>query len=233
MKVVIIDKHILFREGLTSLLSNQPDFEVLGSIGTAEKGAEIVLDSQPDLVLLDVDLPDMNGLNILHTITASCPNTKTVVLTSEDDSELLFESIQAGADGFMLKDTPFASLLSSLRALERGEIALSRSMATRVVEEFRRSNSQSVHPPEILGTLTNREMDILILLGKNASNLEIAETLFIAENTVKVHVHNILDKLHLRNRREAGSLARYLGLIKVDPSIPSTNGHKQLNGRDH
>ena len=231
MRVVIIDKHVLFREGLTSLLSSQLDFEVLGSVGCAEKGTEIVLDLQPDLVLLDVDLPDSNGLSVLRIITASCPTTKTVVLTSDDTTELLFESIQAGAKGYILKDTPIAGLLGSLRAMGRGEIALSRSMATRVLEEYRRLKNQTIQRPEILESLTGREMEILIYLGKNASNLQIAEALFIAENTVKVHVHNLLEKLHLRNRHEAGSLARYLGVINLDPSIIRPNGNNRVNGR--
>jgi DNA-binding NarL/FixJ family response regulator len=224
MRVVIIDKHVLFREGLTSLLSSQSDFEVVGTTGSAEKGTEMVFALQPDLVILDVDLPDSVGFNVIRLIITSCPNTKAVVLTAEDTGELLFESIQAGANGFILKDTPISSLLVSLRALERGEIALTRSMATRVVEEFRRLNNQPSQKPEILGSLTNREMDILVLLGKNSSNLQIAEALFIAENTVKVHVHNILEKLHLRNRREAGSLARFMGLTKYDPTPNHSNG---------
>lgn len=225
MKVIIIDKHVLFRDGLSSLLRSQPDFEILGSAGTADKGTQLVLDLQPDLVLLDIDLPDSNGLDVLRKIVESCPNTKTVILTSEDTTEKLFSSIQAGADGFILKDHPLSTLLTSLRALDRGEIALSRSMTSRVLEEFRRSNNQSSHQAKHLEGLTRREIEILILLGKNASNQQIAELLFIAENTVKVHVHNILDKLQLQNRREAGSLARYLSLTRLDitPNRPDSN----------
>ena len=131
----------------------------------------------------------------------------------------------------MLKDTPISSLLGSLRALEKGEIALSRSMATRVLEEYRRLNHLPVQRSEILETLTRRELDILILLGKNATNLQIADELYISENTVKVHVHNILDKLQLRNRREAGSLARFLGVTRSDPTAALPNNNLRFKGR--
>ncbi|MBP1693376.1 MAG: two component transcriptional regulator, LuxR family [Chloroflexi bacterium] len=229
MKVVIIDKHVLFREGLTSLLSGQPDFEIVGSAGTAEIGIEIVMDLQPDLVLLDVDLPDTNGLNVLRIIYVSCPGTKTVILTANDSKELLFESIQAGAYGFIPKDTPISNLMSSLRAIDRGELALTRAMTTRVVEEFRRLNNQPAQRLDGIEHLTGRELDILIMLGQHASNRQIGQSLFIAENTVKVHVHNILDKLQVSNRREAGSLARYLGLTK--PAQPLDQEPGNGNGR--
>jgi DNA-binding NarL/FixJ family response regulator len=214
MRILIVDDHVLFREGLVALLDSQPDFEIVGEASTAEEAVCKAAQLKPQLVLLDVGLPDGSGLDALKGIMAECPETMVVMLTIHETDEVLFTAIRNGAKGFLLKNTPTPKLFASLRGLLRGEAALSRSMATRIVTEFSRLGR--VQPNGDFGkeveTLTTREMEVLRMLAADASNREIANRLVISENTVKIHVHKILNKLQLPNRREAGRFARRVGL---------------------
>ncbi len=228
MRVLIVDQHVLFREGLASLLNGQPDFEVIGEAGSAESAVEKTKKLQPDLVLFDPALSDENSLAAIENITSNCPETKIVILSMQESDTLLFETIRAGADGYLLKSMPISALLASLRATQRGEAAISRRMAARILDEFRRLSDKRIPQHDGFERLTEREMEILIQLGKGISNLEIAQELFISENTVKVHVHNILDKLDLRNRREAYTLARDSGLVRSSGENYSSNGHSKI-----
>jgi len=216
MNVLIFDHHVIFRAGLVGLLNNEPDFQVVGEADTAITALEMAVALQPDLVIIDIALPDKSGIDALFGITAKCPQTKTVILTNCDSNELLFESIRAGAKGYLLKNLPVSKLLIALRAVERGEPAISRRMTDRILDEFRRINNRPIHPNPGLEMLTKRETEILMRLGKDASNEQIAHSLSISENTVKVHIHNIIYKLNVRNRREAGSIARNLRLSSSD-----------------
>lgn len=212
MKVLVVDDHILFREGLVSLLRNQPDFDVLGEAGTVREAISQAALLKPDLILLDFTLPDGNGLEATEAILALDPNVKIVFLTVHESDDRLFSAVRAGARGYLLKNLSVSNLLASLRALERGEAAISRVMMGRILEEFSRDGRGGDNhflPVE----LTTREMEILQQLSTNASNREIAGRLYISENTVKNHVHNILEKLKLSNRREAVDYARRLGVF--------------------
>lgn len=209
-KVLVIEDHVLFRDGLISLFHSTTDFQVVDQAGTIKEGVEKAFYHKPDLILMDFSLPDGTGLDATRTILSELPECKIVFLTVFETDENLMEAVRLGAKGYLLKNISGSSLLASLRALEEGEVAMSRKMMSRVVE-FSRFGSL---PPasDALAKLSPRELEILYELQSGASNLEIARRLFLSENTVKHHIHSILDKLGVKNRHQAGMLARQLGL---------------------
>jgi DNA-binding NarL/FixJ family response regulator len=208
VKLLIVDDHVLFREGLVSLFSRQPDFDVVGEAGSVQEAIVKALELHPDLVLMDFILPDGTGLEATQAILADRPTTEIVFLTIEDD-ERLFAAIRAGAKGFLLKNVSTTDLLASLRGLQRGEAAISRKMVSRVMEEFAHTPKTGSPPIPGIKLLTTREVEILRKLAGGATNHEIAVDLFISENTVKNHVHNILKKLNLNSRRDLRSFAAH------------------------
>jgi DNA-binding NarL/FixJ family response regulator len=209
VRILLVDDAALFREGLAALLAAQPGFEV---VGEAEDGAEAIERAgllMPDIVLMDVDMPVMDGLAATEAIKASLPYVTIVMLTVHDADEKLFAAIRAGAHGYLLKDIRGAELVEALRGLARGEAPISRRLAARLIEEF----AQQGALPEPAAALTRRETEILGMVAARKRNREIAEALFISEYTVKNHLRNILAKLHQRNRRDAAAFARERGLI--------------------
>ncbi len=212
MRILIVDDHILFREGLTGLLRAQPDMEVIGECGTMNEAISQALLLKPDVVLMDFSLPDGTGLEATRAILAELPLTEIIFLTVHDNDERLIAAMRAGAKGYLLKNLSVNKLLASLRALERGEAAISRTMMARILEEFAQSRPASASAPSPLVGLTSREIEVLQELADAITNQEIATRLFISENTVKNHIHNILEKLNLHNRREAIEFARKNGL---------------------
>lgn len=223
MNILIVDDHILFREGLASMLANQPDINVVGEAGTLRKAIAKAKELQPDIVLLDIGLPDGSGLEAIEQIQESVPDVSIVVLTIYEPDETLTAAIQKGIKGFLHKNTPISALVASLRGVSRGEAALSRSMTSRVLDEVARI-STLIHNgkgEDELEELTSREIEVLSQLTTGATNREIGEKLVISENTVKAHVRNILKKLNFRNRREAAGFARRVGLDNNYPSRPA------------
>jgi len=213
MRLFVVDDHILFREGLVSIFESQPDFIVVGQAGSVREALDQIHNANPDLALIDLNLPDGDGLELTASLLAKNPNLAIVILTIFDSDELLFESIRIGAKGFILKNTPRVELLASLRALQRGEAALSRTMTRRFLDEFERMGKvQPQSAPVSVDALTDREMEVLRELGAGVSNHEIAANLCITENTVKSHIHNILTKLNLHSRTQASRFARRIGL---------------------
>jgi len=208
MKILLVDDHILFREGLMSLLSAQPEFTVVGEAGSASQAIEQARLLRPDLVLMDFSLPDATGLEATRAILAENPACKIVFLTIHDTDDRLFAAIRLGAKGYLLKNVPIAKLLASLKALERGEPAVSRSMAGRILDEFSRIEYPQPRKTDVLARLSQREFDVLQELAGGASNRQIAQRLFISENTVKHHLHSLLSKLELNDRSEAAHFAR-------------------------
>ena len=207
-KILIIDDHILFREGLISLFRSTPDFEVVGEAGSVERGVEKALEHRPDVILMDFSLPDGTGLDATRSILKELPDCRIVFLTVYETDENLLAAIRLGARGYMLKNVSSLSLLASLRALDQGEIAMSRKMMSRVVESARANSFRA--NADVLNKLSPREMDILYELRTGATNSQIARKFFLSENTVKHHIHSILDKLDVENRREAGMMASNL-----------------------
>lgn len=206
MRVLLVDDHILFREGLVGLLGSQPGIDVVGEAGSVSEAIEMTRDLRPDLVLMDFSLPDGTGLDATQTILSERPETKIVFLTVHEEDDRLFAAIRGGAKGYLLKNVPIAKLLASLRGIEHGEAAISPTMTSRVLNEFARLEPKQDLPAS--DELTTRELDVLRELVTGASNREIADHLVIAENTVKNHIRNILSKLNLKNRREAAEFAR-------------------------
>ena len=217
-RVLLADDHALFREGLAGIIASQPDLEV---VGEANDGLEAVVKAQelkPDLILMDVQMPGMDGLEATRQIKQALPETVIVMLTVRGDDEMLFEALKNGAQGYLLKDIQSKEMLSMLRGALKGEAALSSALAARVLTEFRRLSSQTQKHPilegeEELVDLTHRELDVLTVAAQGASDKEIAEKLSISIHTAKSHMRNILSKLHVNTRREAARLAKSKGLV--------------------
>lgn len=207
IRILIVDDHVLLRDGLIRLFEPQPDFEVVGDVGTVHDAIAKAVELKPDLVLMDIKLPDGDGVEATRVILAKLPKTKVVILTMHESDELLFEALRGGAKGYLLKNTPATKLVAALRALEQGEAPLSRSMTSRLIDDFARMGKIHQAESDGLDLLTPRELEVLKHLATEASNREIAEKLFISENTVKHHVHSILKKLKFRNRREVANFA--------------------------
>jgi DNA-binding NarL/FixJ family response regulator len=211
MKIVIVDDHVLFREGLAAIIGSEPDLEIIGQAGTVQEAIELVKISKPDMVLMDFGLPDGTGAEATRAILQEHPKCKVVFLTMSEEDDDLLAAIRSGAKGYLLKNMQPAKLVSSLRSVQKGESALSRSMTLRLMEELARTKEPSqISDP----TLTRRELEVLQELALGKSNLEIAKDLFISENTVKYHVHSILEKLNLSDRRDVAIYAREHGLLK-------------------
>jgi DNA-binding NarL/FixJ family response regulator len=213
MKILLVDEHTMFREGLKTLLDAESDLEVVGEASTAQEAIEKVSSLCPDLLLMDLSLPDRGGLEALNEILDIDPDITVVILTIVETDEIILEAIRAGAKGYVLKNMPISSLLSSLRALQRGETALSRNMVTRVVEDYKRLSQYPAPEQEEFDSLTRRELEVLELLVQGDTNMEIANKLNISENTVKNHVHNLLKKLDVKTRIQAANLARRYKLV--------------------
>jgi DNA-binding NarL/FixJ family response regulator len=213
MRVLLVDDHALFREGLAGIINAQSDMEV---IGEASDGLEAFVKAQelkPDLILMDVQMPGMDGLEATRQIKQVLPNTLIVMLSVRGDDEKLFEALKNGAQGYLLKDIRSQDMLSMLRGAMQGEAALSPSLAGRVLAEFRRLSNYGVVGKEDDSGLTEREQQVLVQVSQGATDKEIAEVLNISLNTVKTHIRNILSKLQVSTRREAAKVAKNKGLI--------------------
>ena len=210
--VMVVDDHVLFREGLISLFRSAPDFVVVGEAGSVQDAIENAHSLHPDIVLMDFSLPDGTGLDATRAILADLPDCKIVFLTVHEADEKLFAAVRAGAQGYLPKNVASSSLLSGLRSLELDEMAISRKMSSHIVKEFSHSNLQSTKNEQLITKLSPRELDVLSELEPGVSNSEIAQRLVISENTVKHHVRNILNKLEVKNRREASVIAHQAGL---------------------
>jgi len=211
IRLVVVDDHILFREGLVAIIRSEPDVDVVGQAGSVKEAVELVGSLKPDMVLMDFGLPDGTGVDATRAILRESPECKIVFLTMSEEDDDLFAAIRSGAKGYLLKNMHPTKLVASIKSVNQGESALSRSMTIRLMEELARTKE-----PEHRGdpTLTRRELDVLRELASGFSNSEIADHLVIAENTVKYHVHSILDKLGLSDRKEAGEYAKKHGLVR-------------------
>lgn len=214
MKLLIVDDHVLFREGLAAIFRPHMDIEIAGMAGTVRDAIEKARALMPDIILMDFNLPDGSGVDATRTILEEQPDCKIVFLTMSEQDEDLFAAIRVGAKGYMLKNMHPPELVASLRSVHRGESALSRAMTLRLMDELSRTKKAVGRPAE--NTLTLRELDVLRAIAKGMSNQEIGSHLFISENTVKFHVHSLLAKLNLSDRKEAANFAREHGLVSPE-----------------
>lgn len=223
LRFLLVDDHALVREGLASLLSYQPDMVVVGEAGDAASGVEAARRLRPDLTLMDIDLPDADGISATYAITSGDPTLNVAILTVHDDEARLYEALRAGARGYLLKSGRSTELVPHLREMARGGAAISRRMATRIIEEFGpRDEGGALVEPE--ARLTVRELEILGLVVARCTNREIADRLFISEHTVKNHLRNILGKLHLDGRRAAAAYAVARGWLR--PPTPGSDAFR-------
>lgn len=211
MKLLIVDDQILFRQNLVSALAHQPDMIVLGECATVREALEMTQKLKPEVVVMSVTLSDGTGLDAARTLLSKYPALKIVFLAAQDDDNQFFSAIRLGARGFLLRSVAVPKLIMALRGLEKGEAAITREMATRLMNEMSQSGRAS-GGDEPFSMLTSREQQVLREMASNATNRDIAERLVISENTVRNHVHKILCKLKLKSRREAVQLAREHGL---------------------
>lgn len=204
IRVLIADDQALFRRGLHVVLGTEDGIKVVAEAENGEEAVERARELAPDVVLMDVRMPKLDGIEAARQIRAEVPTTKILMLTVSDEEDDLYEAIKAGANGYLLKEISVEEVAESIRAVVQGQSLLSPSMASKLLNEFNALVKRAEDKQQFAGpVLTNRELEVLRLVAKGMSNREIATDLYISENTVKNHVRNILEKLHLHNRMEA------------------------------
>jgi DNA-binding NarL/FixJ family response regulator len=210
MKILVIGNQIVFREKVVDQLKNQPGIKIIGEFDLSHDTAQKILAGKPDIILLDPGCLYTESFNLMKLVLAQQPEVSFVILSTQPSDEQFYEVMRHGARGYLARNDNKLTLLASLRALERGEAALSRNLVTKLLNEFIRLGKlvSDRRADMDINLLTYREIEVLKVLGQHASNRAIAEQLGISENTVRVHVSNILAKLRLRNRREASAFVR-------------------------
>lgn len=216
LRVLLVDDHALFRAGIASLLASRPGMEVVGEAQNGREAVDAARSLLPDIVLMDVHMPEVDGIQATRLISTELPQVKVVMLTVSDQDRDLFEAIKSGAHGYLLKNLEPEELFDYLAGISRGEAPISRAMASKILNEFA---SQAARPKpqeqsEPGEDLTPREKEVLRLVAAGSTNREIAAALTLTENTVKNHLRNILEKLHLENRTQAAAYALKKGLTK-------------------
>ncbi len=216
INILIVDDQALFREGLETLLSVYEDIYVVGGASNGEEALIAARRHQPDVILMDVRMPVLDGVETTRRLKQVLPQCRVIVLTTFDDDEYVFNALRAGAVGYLLKDVVTKQLVEAIRATARGESILGPSVTAKVIAEFSRVSSlvPATHMEQLIEPLSERELEILTLIARGVSNREIADQLVIAEGTVKNHVTHILGKLGVRDRTQAALKARELGLVK-------------------
>jgi DNA-binding NarL/FixJ family response regulator len=215
VSILIADDQELLRMGFRLVLEAQPDLEVAGEAGDGEQAVELVSRLEPDIVLMDVRMPNMDGVEATRRIVAAGGRSRVIILTTFDLDEYAYSALRAGASGFLLKDAPPADLLSAIRSVARGDAVVAPSTTRRLLESVadRLPDPSGTAPPDDLELLTAREREVLVEVARGLSNAEIAGTLVLAEATVKTHVGNILAKLALRDRVQLVIYAYDHGLV--------------------
>ncbi len=203
IRLLLVDDQGIIREGLRSLLETKPDLTIIGEAENGKAAVELALSLQPDVVLMDVRMPIMDGVAATRALTAQAPDIKVLVLTTFDDDEYVTQALRCGAKGYLLKDTPSTELADAIRAIHRGYTQFGPGL----MEKAFSSAPVVEEPPEAFTQLTPREQEVLQLIATGCSNREIAEKLYISERTVKNHVNSVLRRLNLRDRTQVAILA--------------------------
>ena len=217
IRVLIVDDHALFRRGLMLVLESEPGIEV---VGEAEDGTDALAKAEataPDVVLMDVRMPKMSGIEATKAVAAALPTSKIIMLTVSDEEDDLYEAIKAGAAGYLLKEISIEEVADAVRAVVQGQTLISPSMASKLITEFQTLSRLAADRSQVpVPKLTDRELEVLKLVAQGMTNREVADQLYIAENTVKNHVRNILEKLHLHSRMEAVMYAVRENLLQLE-----------------
>ena len=208
IRILIVDDHSVVRQGLKMFLALDPELEVVGEAANGSEALRLARELEPDVVLMDLLMPVMDGVAATEAIRRELPDTEVIALTSVLEDQAIFKAMRAGATGYLLKDTESDELCRSIKAAAAGQVQLSPQVAARLM--------QDVHVPESPESLTKRETEVLRLLAQGKANKEIAEALVIGEKTVKTHVSNILSKLGVPSRTQAALYAVRLGLVSLD-----------------
>ena len=216
IRVVVADDQALVRSGFSVLLRSADDIEVVGEASDGAEAVDIATRERPDVILMDIRMPGTDGLEATRRITADerLASTRVLILTTFDHDEYVFEALRAGASGFLLKDTLPDDLLAAVRAVFIGQALLAPTVTRRLIEEFvRQPSAAPAAPPPGLDTLTERETEVLVAVARGLSNIEIADSLFMAPATAKTHVSRLLTKLHARDRAQLVMLAYEAGVV--------------------
>lgn len=221
IRVVLADDHALFRQMLYHALLDEEGIEVVGEAANGREAINQVRSLKPDILLLDLDMPEVSGVDVAHTVVKECPATKVVVLTAYDQDEFVFQIVKAGATGYLLKDTTIADVIKAIRAAAAGEALIQPRIAQKILREFARMHEtgspQTPRKTTLPASITDREAEVLGQVAKGRNNREIAAALVISEPTVKTHVANLLHKLGLRDRVELVLFALQAGVVEPDP----------------
>ncbi|HET9906463.1 MAG TPA: response regulator transcription factor [Anaerolineales bacterium] len=207
IQILLVEDQTLMRQGLKTILDLEPGFRVIGEAANGESGVQMALEMRPDVVLMDIQMPQLNGVEATTQLCRQWPEAKVIILTTFDRDDYVYQGVRAGALGYLLKDAPANKLIETIRRVHSGEVFIQPEIASRALREMMRPTTTSVEP------LSDREREVLVLLAQGASNKEMAEKLFITEGTVKNHVSSILAKLQAENRTQAADIARRHGLV--------------------
>ena len=213
IRVLVVDDQELVRAGFCVILEVAEGITVVGEAANGAEAVEATATLAPDVVLMDIRMPGMDGLQATRAITAAGAQSKVVILTTFDVDEYVYEALRAGASGFLLKDAPRQDLIAAVRAVAAGDALLAPSVTRRLIEQFARRPPEVAPSPARLASLTPREKDILMLMARGQNNAEIASSLFVGEATVKTHIGHVLSKLDLRDRVQAVILAYETGMV--------------------
>jgi len=214
IRVGVADDQALVRSGFCVLLRSEPDIEVVGEAANGVEAVQLARTEKPDVMLMDIRMPEMDGLEATRQITAheATRDTRVLILTTFDLDEYVFDALRAGASGFLLKDTQPVDLLTAVRVIAEGEALLAPKITRRLIEEFARTPTPAVMASVPIASLTEREMEVLVAIAKGMSNAEIAEQLFMSHATAKTHVSHLLTKLNARDRAQLVMLAYEAGI---------------------
>ena len=207
IRILLAEDQTLMRQGLKTILDLESGFRVVGEAGDGTAAVKLALELRPDIILMDVQMPELNGVDAIAAICKAWPEAKIIILTTFDRDDYVFAGVRAGAVGYLLKDVPARKLVDTIRTVQAGEVFIQPEIASRALRA-------TLHPTNgLIEPLSDREREVLVMLAQGIANKEIADKLHIAEGTVKNHVSNILAKLQAHNRTQAADIARRRGLI--------------------
>jgi len=207
IQILLVEDQTLMRQGLKTILDLEPGLRVIGEASDGESGVQLALELRPNVILMDVQMPRLNGVEATAQLCRQWPEARVIILTTFDRDDYVYQGVRAGALGYLLKDAPATKLIETIRRVHAGEIFIQPEIASRALREMMRPS------PATAETLSEREREVLVQLAQGASNKDMAEKLFITEGTVKNHVSNILGKLQAENRTQAADIARKQGLV--------------------